>query len=215
MFVRERMSAPAITVRPDSPLQAALKLMQEHQFRRLPVVDEQGKLVGIVSERDLLYASPPPATLVSGLKLNDLLSELQIRQIMTPDVITTTPDTFVEDAAHLMVESRIGGLPVVDDEHHVVGVITETDVFRAFIEMYRAGHSGLYLTLKVGGGKGVLAGLSRAVLGLGDDIVGVSSSYDEQTGNHRLVIKGHDIDKDRVVDTLESLGAHVAEVYDV
>lgn len=70
MFVRECMSSPAVTIKPDTPLQDALNLMHEHRFRRLPVVDGKGRLVGIVSERDLLYASPPPATLLSGLELN-------------------------------------------------------------------------------------------------------------------------------------------------
>jgi acetoin utilization protein AcuB len=215
MFVRERMSSPAVTITPDTPLQDALPLMHEHRFRRLPVVDEKGRLVGIVSERDLLYASPPPSTLLSGLELNHLLAELQTREIMTQEVITTTPDTFVEDAARLMVENKIGGLPVVDEDNRVVGVITETDVFKAFIELYRAGHTGLYLMLKVRDGKGLLAELSKAVLGVGGDVVGISSSYDEASGDYRLVIKGEEIDRDRVVALLVSLGHQVIEVYEV
>ena len=133
MFVRDRMSSPALTITPDTSLQDALNLMHEHRFRRLPVVDEKGRLVGIVSERDLLYVSPPPAALLSGLELNHLLAELQTKEIMTREVITTTPATFVEDAARLMVENKIGGLPVVDEDSQVVGVITETNVFKAFI----------------------------------------------------------------------------------
>jgi acetoin utilization protein AcuB len=130
-------------------------------------------------------------------------------------VLTTTPDTFVEDAARLMVENKVGGLPVVDEDKHVVGVITETDVFRAFIELYRAGHAGLYLTLKVEDRAGLMIELSKAVFGLGSDIVGLSSSYEEATGDYRLVIKGQEIDKDRVVAVLESLGYHVIEAYEV
>lgn len=215
MFVRDRMSSPAVTITPDTSLREALDLMHEHRFRRLPVVDEEGRLVGIVSERDLLYASPPPATLLHGLELNDLLAELQTEEIMTRKVITTTPDTFVEEVAHLMVENKVGGLPVVDGADHVVGVITETDVFKAFVELYRAGHVGLYLTLKVDDGKALLAELSKAVLGLGGDIVGLSSSYDEATGTYRLVIKGQDIDKDQVVELFASLGHRVLEVCEV
>lgn len=215
MFVRDRMSAPAVTITPNTTLQDALNLMNEHRFRRLPVVGEKGRLVGIVSERDLLYASPPPATLLNGLELNHVLSKLQIEEVMTQDVITTTPDAFIEDAARLMVENKIGGLPIVDEDNHVVGVITETDVFRAFIEMYRAGHSGLYLTLKVRDREGVIAELSKAVFGLGGNILSISSFRDDTTGDYRLVIKGHDIDKDRVVATLESFGDHVIEAHEV
>jgi acetoin utilization protein AcuB len=215
MFVRDRMSSPAVTITPNTTLQDALNLMHEHRFRRLPVVDEKGRLVGIVSERDLLYVSPPPATLLNGLELNHVLSKLRIEEVMTQDVITTTPDAFIEEAARLMVENKIGGLPIVDEDNHVVGVITETDVFRAFIEMYRAGHSGLYLTLKVRDRERVMAELSKAVFGLGGNILSISSFCDEATGDYRLVIKGHDIDKDQVVATLESFGDHVIEAHEV
>jgi acetoin utilization protein AcuB len=215
MFVRDRMSSPAVTITPNTTLQDALNLMHEHRFRRLPVVDEKGRLVGIVSERDLLYVSPPPATLLNGLELNHVLSKLRIEEVMTQDVITTTPDAFIEEAARLMVENKIGGLPIVDEDNHVVGVITETDVFRAFIEMYRAGHSGLYLTLKVRDRARVMAELSKAVFGLGGNILSISSFCDEATGDYRLVIKGHDIDKDQVVATLESFGDHVIEAHEV
>lgn len=94
MFVRDRMSSPAVIITPIITLQDALNLMHEHQFRRLPVVDEKGRLVGIVSERDLLYALLPPATLLNGLELNHVLSKLQIEEVMTQDVIITTPDAF-------------------------------------------------------------------------------------------------------------------------
>ncbi|MFN2292496.1 MAG: CBS domain-containing protein [Anaerolineae bacterium] len=215
MFVRDRMSSPAVTITPGTSLQAALNLMHEHRFRRLPVVDERGRLVGIVSERDLLYASPPSATLLSGLELNHLLTERRVDEIMTRNVLTATPDTFVEDAARLMVDNKVGGLPVVDGDNHVVGVITETDVFKAFIELYRTGHAGLYLTLKAPDRAGVMVELSKAILGLEGHIVGLSSSYDEATGKYRLVIKGQEIDKERVAALLASLGYRVVEMYEV
>jgi acetoin utilization protein AcuB len=215
MFVRDRMSSPAVTITPDTSLQAALNLMHEHRFRRLPVVDDKGRLVGIVSERDLLYASPPPAPLLSGLELNHLLTELRVDEIMTRNILTATPDTFVEDAARLMVDNKVGGLPVVHEDNRVVGVITETDVFRALIELYRAGHAGLYLTLKAPDRVGLMVELSRVILGLGGEIVGLSSSYDKANGKYRLVIKGQEIDKDRVVAFLRSLGYEVTRAYEV
>jgi acetoin utilization protein AcuB len=215
MFVRDRMSSPAVTIIPDTSLQAALNLMHEHRFRRLPVVDEKGRLVGIVSERDLLYASPPPATLLSGLELNYVLTVRRVDEIMTRNVLTATPDTFVEDAARLMVDNKVGGLPVVEGDNHVVGVITETDVFRAFIELYRAGHAGLYLTLEAPDRAGLMVELSKAVLGSGGEIVGLSSSYDEASGKYRLVIKGQEIDKERIAALLASLGYRVVEMYEV
>jgi len=109
MFVRDRMSSPPVTITPDTPFQDGLKLMNDHGFRRLPVVDKKGELVGIVSERDLLYASPSPATSLSVWEITYLLSKVRVREIMTTEVITTTPDTPIEDAAHLMAVNKSGG----------------------------------------------------------------------------------------------------------
>jgi acetoin utilization protein AcuB len=135
MLVQDRMSAPAVTVRSDTPFQEALRLMRERRFRRLPVVDKGGKLLGIVSERDLLHASPSPATSLSIWEINYLLWQLRVEQIMTTRVVTVQPETPLREAARLLVENRIGGLPVVDSAGQVVGVITETDIFRAFLEL--------------------------------------------------------------------------------
>ena len=156
MLVSDRMSSPVVTVAPETPFQDALKLMQDHRFRRLPVVDKKGNLVGIVSERDLLYASPSPATSLSIWEINYLLSKLEVREIMTEEVITTTPDTPIEDAAHLMVDHKIGGLPVLDDQNRVAGIITETDIYRTFVEMFGGGRTGVRLTLQVPERKEVL-----------------------------------------------------------
>lgn len=131
------------------------------------------------------------------------------------EVIATTPGTFVEDAARLIVENRVGGLPVVDEDERVVGVITETDIFKAFIALYRAGHRGLYLVLKARNRTGLMAELSKAVLGLAGEIVGLSSCLDETTGDCRLVIKEEGIDVDRVVELVQSLGYQVAKVREV
>jgi acetoin utilization protein AcuB len=215
MFVRERMSSPAVTIKPDTSLQDALGLMHKGKFRRLPVVNEQDALIGIVSERDLLFASPPPATLLADQRSDDLLSELRVGEIMTEEVIAVAPEVFIEEAARLMADNKIGGLPVVDEDNHVIGVITETDVFRAFIDIYRAGHSGLYLTLEVLDRKDMVVELSRAIFDWGGNIVSVSSFYDDRKGEHKLIIKGHDIEKDRVVGVLKSLGHHVIDTHEL
>jgi acetoin utilization protein AcuB len=143
MFVRDSMSSPAVTIRPDTPFQDALKLVRDRQFRRLPVVDKKGRLVGIVSERDLLHAAPSSATSLSIWELHYLLAKIQVEEIMTKDVITTHPGAPIQDAARLMVTHKIGGLPVVDGPGDVVGVITETDIFRTFVEMLADGDSAL------------------------------------------------------------------------
>ena len=215
MFVHDRMSSPAITVGTKTPFQDALKLMRDHQFRRLPVVNKKGKLVGIVSERDLLHAAPSSATSLSIWEVHYLLAKIQVKEIMTKDVITTTPDTPIEDAARLMVTHKIGGLPVVDGHNNVVGVITETDIFETFVEMFAGGEAGLRLTLEVPERKGVLSMLSSAILGLGGSIESVGSFSGEVAGEQRLVVKVRDVSKDQLVETLEALGDHVVDARDV
>jgi acetoin utilization protein AcuB len=214
MFVRDRMSSPAVTIAPDTPFQDALELMRDRRFRRLPVVDKD-RLVGIDSERDLLYASPSPATSLSVWEVTYLLTKIHIREIMTEKVITTTPDTPIEDAAHLMAVNKIGGLPVVDERNRVVGVITETDVFKAFVEMFAGGRSGLRLALEVPERKGVLLELWQAISDLGGNIVSVGSFNGNGSGERELVVKVKDTSKDQLVDTLEALGDHVIDARDV
>ena len=209
------MSSPPVTITPDTPFQDALKLMNDHGFRRLPVVNKKGELVGIVSERDLLYASPSPATSLSVWELNYLLSKIHAREVMTEKVITTTPDTPIEDAAHLMADNKIGGLPVVDEHNRVVGVITETDIFKTFVEMFAGGHSGLRLTLEVPERKDVLLELCGAISELDGNIVSVGSFDGDVSGERGLVVKVRDARKDQLVDTLEALGDHVVDARDV
>ncbi len=149
------------------------------------------------------------------LEMTYLLSKLQVKSIMTKDVITTTLNAFIEDAAHLMAENKVGGLPVVDKQDHVVGVITETDVFRSFVEMFAGGHSGLRLTLEVPEGKRVLADLCQAISELGGSIRSVGSFYGGVTGMRRLVVKVRDVRKDELVEVLEALGDHVIDAREV
>jgi acetoin utilization protein AcuB len=98
-----------VTVRANTPLQDALKLMRDHQFRRLPVVNEKGKLVGIVSEVDLLHAAPSSATSLSIWEVQYLLAKIRIKEIMTKEVVITAPDAPLEDTARFMVTRKIGG----------------------------------------------------------------------------------------------------------
>jgi acetoin utilization protein AcuB len=189
MLVRERMTSPAVTITPETPFQEALKLMRDKKFRRLPVVDSAGKIVGIVSERDMLHASPSPATSLSVWEVNYLLWKLKISDIMTHNVLTINQDTPIEDAANLMVTHKIGGVPVVDDNSRVVGVITETDIFRAFVEMLGGGEHGLRLTVQVPAGSGTLAKLAGKIAEQGGLILSVGSMDHETDGAREVIVK--------------------------
>lgn len=126
MLVRDRMSSSPVTIRSDADYKNALTLMQEHALHHVPVLDARKKLVGIVAERDLLLAAT-----------RHLQCAMEVAEVMRRNVMTATPEMPIAEAASLMVDNRIGGLPVVDGEDHVVGVITETDIFRAFVERER------------------------------------------------------------------------------
>ena len=135
-LVREWMSAPPITIDADATLPEACEILRKHQIRRLPVV-ENGKLVGIVTRGDLRGAQPSEATTLSIWELNTLLAKLKIREIMTPDPITIREDATISDAAQMMIDYKISGLPVVDKDGNLVGMITESDIFRMVVKSWR------------------------------------------------------------------------------
>jgi len=123
------MTPDPITVKLDTTLPEVHQIMVSEEIRRLPVVDEKGCLIGIVTLGDVRGAQPSPATSLSIWEMNYLLSSLDVEKIMTPDPITVHPDQTVGEAARIMLENRISGLPVTDEEGCLVGIITESDIF--------------------------------------------------------------------------------------
>ena len=215
MLVRDRMSSPAVTISADTPFQDAVKLMREHGFRRLPVVNKKNELIGIVSERDLLHAAPSPATSLSIWEMNYLLWKLKIDELMTHKVVSVSLDTPIEEAAQLMVNTKIGGLPIVDDNNHVQGVITETDIFKTFVEMLGSGEGGLRLTLDVPTGGGVLASLAATITELDGIIVSVGSWDTEGADRRHVLIKVRGVGKEQLIDALEAIDDHVVDAREV
>ncbi len=128
-LVKDWMSVDVITITPDKTLPEANQLLVREEIRRLPVVDATGELVGIVSLGDIRSAQPSPATALSVWELNYLLSTLRIEKVMTRNPVSIGPDATIGEAARTMLEHRVSGLPVVDEDNHVVGMITESDIF--------------------------------------------------------------------------------------
>lgn len=141
-LVKDWMSSDVITITPETTLPEAHQIMKNEEIRRLPVVDQVGRLVGIVSIGDIRAAEPSPATSLSIWEMNYLLSTLTIEKIMTPEPHTIRPDATIAEAARTMLEHRISGLPVVDQEHHVIGIITESDIFSMVVlDQWSAEHA--------------------------------------------------------------------------
>jgi acetoin utilization protein AcuB len=132
MMIRELMTGGLITVRPETPVQQARDLMAKEKIRHLPVTGARGALAGIVTDRDIRLNLPSRATSLSAGEINHQLTKLTVAEIMSRSVITIGPDRPARDGAQLMLDHKIGALPVLDDGH-LVGIITETDIVRAFV----------------------------------------------------------------------------------
>ncbi len=158
MFVRMWMTDDVITANPDTPIMEARDTMKQHMIRRLPVVDGT-RLVGIASQGDLQEAGPSGATSLSIWELNYLLARITVGEVMTPieNIVAVSPDDTIEKAAMLMRKHRIGGLPVVEDEDQLAGVITESDIFDVLIEALGIDRDGTRLTLELEDRPGSLA----------------------------------------------------------
>jgi acetoin utilization protein AcuB len=211
MLVGERMTRDPVVIRDDTPIDEAMKIMRENKVRRLPVLNNKGALVGIVSERDLLYASPSPATSLSVYELHYLLSKIAVADVMTSVVITVTEDTPLEEAARIMADNKIGGLPVMSNGE-LVGIITETDLFKIFLELLGAREMGVRLAMLVSDEKGMLAKVTGEIAGLGGNIVSLGTFLGEDPTNALLTIKVQDVEEEDLVKAMEPLAMEMVDV---
>jgi len=207
MLVRDWMTPNPTTITPDTPVLDAIKLLKDQGYRRLPVVDGN-KLVGIVTDKDLKDAMPSKATTLSVWELNYLLSKLTVAEVMAKPVITVEADEPLEEAALLMEEYRIGGLPVME-KGTLVGIITITDVLKAFIEVMGLREGGLRLTLDVADEPGALERLGAAVKP--SNIVSVATAG-RRDGKRVIVIRVTGEQIETVVDRLKAAGEEVLDV---
>lgn len=214
MLVRERMSTRPVTIRADTSITEALRTMRERQVRRLPVLNDEGRMVGIVSEKDLLYASPSPATSLSIYEMHYMLSQLLVTELMSRDVITVTPDTPLEEAALLMVDNTIGGLPVMEGDR-LVGIITETDIFKVFLELLGARVAGLRLTLGIPERKGEMARITTAIAQLGGNILALGTFLGDDPTNAVVTVKVEDVDEQALKDAMGDLGLEILDAREI
>jgi acetoin utilization protein AcuB len=204
------MTKRPITISEDDSIDRGLELMRSEKVRRLPVVDKHGKLVGIVSEKDLLYASPSPATSLSIYEIPYLLSKIKMRDLMSKEVITVTEDTPLEEAARIMADHKIGGLPVIRDDK-LVGIITETDMFKIFLEMLGAREAGVRLAMLVPNEKGTLAKIAGKITELGGHILAQGTIMGEDPTNRELTLKVEDVAQEQLVSAMEGLGLQILD----
>jgi acetoin utilization protein AcuB len=210
VLVFERMTHNPITIGPDTPVADALQLMREKTVRHLPVLDKKDKLIGMVTEKELLYASPSPVTSLSMHEITYLLSKLTVDEVMTRKPIMVSEDTPIEDAAALMVDHKIGALPVMRGQQ-LVGIVTETDLFKTFIELFSARDSGVRLTLLVPDVKGELSTLTHAISEIGGNILSLGTFQGEDATNRLLTVKVTDVDESTLIEAMQAVGAEVID----
>nr|WP_232218896.1 CBS domain-containing protein [Chloroflexus sp. Y-396-1] len=210
MFVGERMSHPPITVTPDTSIHDAMHLMRTEHIRRAPVVSH-GHLVGIVSLKDLINASPSPATTLSVWELNYLLSKLTVERVMTREVYTVTVDTPIEEAARIMADRRIGGLPVMKG-NELVGIITETDLFKVFLELMGARSAGIRVTVAMADEPGALAKLTAAIANSGGNIIALGTFVGETASMSEVTFKVSGMTIEQVREVITPVVAKVIDV---
>jgi len=203
MLVGERMSHPVITIPPDMPIVDALNLMKREHIRRTPVVKDN-LLVGIISDKDLLNASPSPATSLSIWEMNYLLSKIPVRDVMTKNVLTVTEATPIEEAARIMADNKIGGLPVMRD-HHVVGIITETDLFKIFLELMGARESGVRVTALIHDAPGQLARITQSISEAGGNFIAFGQFQGDDPSNRLVTFKVNGLDLSKVAALVEPI----------
>lgn len=156
MLIANWMTKDVVTLTPDRSMMKASKLMKDKVVSCMPIVDDEGKLVGIISDRDIKDASPSKATTLDMHELYYLLSDIKIKDIMTKKVVTIRPDETVEKAAVLMLEGHFGSLPVVEEDGTLVGIITDTDVFKVLVEISGVYAGGTQVCLKISNTPGSL-----------------------------------------------------------
>jgi acetoin utilization protein AcuB len=210
MFVRDYMTSNPISVSPEAVFPEAMNLLRQNKIRRLPVLDN-GELVGIVVEKDLLSYQPSPATSLSVYEMYYLLERLRMRQMMTHPVVTVGGDCPLEEAARIMVERRIGSLPVMQADR-LVGIITETDIFRTMVEVLGGQELGTRITVQLPERVGELAKVVTRIAEAGGNILAITTSRLLARSEREVMIKAAGVGPEKMSGVLPAGEGKVVDV---
>ena len=210
MIIASRMTRNPVTASPDMSVGEASELMKREKVHRLPVLDRDKKLVGVITEKDVLHASPSPATSLSIHEMAYLLSKLKVKDLMTKNVVTITENTTVEEAARLMVDQDLSCLPVLKNGK-LVGIVSKSDMFRILLELFGARHYGVRMSFLVEDKIGTLARISAALAKEGLDIVSFGTFTGTDPTNAICTVKVQGCTKEQLLNLMRPL---VAEVLD-
>ena len=213
LLVENWMNPNVITVDADDSMLDATKLLKEHNIRHLPVL-EKGKLVGVITDRDLKRASPSDATTLEAHELLYLIATIKVREIMTKNPITVPYNYTIEEAAEILLQAKISGMPVVDKDGDVIGTITQTDLFKVLISLTGVGKKGVQFAFLLEDRAGSIKEVADIIRSYGGRMASILSSYEKAPEGHRYVyIRMYDVDQTKMPQLKEELKKKAKVLY--
>jgi acetoin utilization protein AcuB len=216
MLVKGWMTTDVITVGEDTPMMKASIIMKEKKIRSLPVLNKKGELVGIVTDGDLREASPSKATSLDVYELNYLISTIKIKDIMTGPPVFVRPNETVEFAAILMLENRISALPVISRSHALVGIITQTDIFKVLINITGVYTGGVQVAFSLVDRPGSIGEVADVIRSCGGRVVSILSTRETaEEGRHNVYIRIRPLPEDKIKGLIKALEEKFVVLYTV
>jgi len=211
MIIRDVMTKAPVTVTEDTNVTEAKALMTKNNFSKLPVLDKSKRVIGIITKNDIQKASPSDATTLDMYELSYVLSKLTVGKFMTKKVITVQETEVIEEAARLMVDNNIGCIPVMDDDV-LVGIVTESDLFRLFTEIFGARNSGVRAVISMPDKPGMLAKITTQIAEIKGNLVSVVTREVKDKDVRRSTIKVTGITIDQMENILKSAEAEIIDL---
>ena len=214
MIIERRMTKNPVTINPEASVVEASELMKKEKVHRLPVLDRDKNLIGVISEKDILFATPSPASSLSIHEMAYLLSKLTVRKLMTKNPVTISRTTTVEEAARLMVDQDLSCLPVVEDGK-LVGIVSKSDMFKILLELFGARHFGIRLSFLVDDKPGTIAAVSRVISYAGYDIISFGTFMGTDPSNAICTIKVQGCTREALLELLSPLVKEILDIREV
>jgi acetoin utilization protein AcuB len=211
MIIKDVMTKNPVCVDENTPITEAKQLMLKNNFSKLPVLNSSKKLVGIITKNDIAKASPSEATTLDMYEISYLLSKLNCKKCMTTKVLTVSENEVVEEAAKIMIDNGIGCVPVVENDV-VVGIVTESDLFQLFTNMFGARYSGVRANFYMQDKPGQLALFTSKLAEAKGNLIAIVTRESEKAGTKRITVKASDITLDAMKSILSESGAEVIDI---
>ncbi len=206
MLVKGWMTTDVVTADENASMMKASIIMKEKKIRCLPVVNEKGELVGIVSDRDLKEAAPSKATTLDVYELNYLLSSIKIKDLMTTNLAYVRPDETVEFAAILMLENKISSLPVINNKGRLIGIVTQTDIFKVLINIAGVYTGGIQFGFSLEDRSGSIREAADTIRLYGGRIVSILSTRETaEEGRRNVYIRSSPLPEEKLKDLVKEL----------